>query len=415
MKKFLLAIILMGVALICAHAQPISVRLVIPRLDLFMGARFSDNGEETFALDTRSRLDLNVDTSGKVGVGLRIGFDGTIDTSTSQLRSNAGTTIPLSLDLLRVSLGDVNTDPVYLTLFTGRYDFIGLGRDFGSRFNSDFVYLSYSGERYAKNLGNGLTEEYEGLFEVVGSGLKFGTNWGTNDIATELYLYQDNRFNVDGATQENAAIAGAGTRAGYSIDVRGLYNSQVVQVDTYAGVSFLTPVSDDDGVGDDASLAVTGRGGVMLNLNVAPEFQLYSQLGIPWIDFTNLSSFVDNFGLEQFQVLIEPRFTIAEVVGIHFTALVRPVRYNQQVRRAAGLDLNLKMLFGVLAAESVQGGFDVRVEFEEGLLYDSLNISPFVRLIFSGILFEIAGDMSVFPFEPLESLRIFLTARTSIN
>ena len=134
------------------------------------------------------------------------------------------------------------------------------------------------------------------------------------------------------------------------------------------------------------------------------------QIGIPgWkVD--------DEFGIDNIYLLFEPRINFGKV-ALHTTFFYHPLEYlhikTEDERGKA--DINIKLLFGDLVKNSVQGGLETTLGLKVyGMSDYSVAMAPFISFLGSGLQWDIKLRTDMLAFKtPGKAFEIFAGVKTS--
>ena len=374
MKKILSPLILLLIAPFTVFSADISV----PSLELIT-RMYPDNG--VFSLQTKGSFEMEVEGGYKFGGKLKLGIDDAVvddifgnntavveDSSNNLITVEDITSGASGLPLLAFKAAEVRINelfgvPLSVSYFTGIIDDFCTGDIFHSYFGTAIIEPRMSGFMY---FGDGVN--YDGLHSVAGTGASMASTFGTEWNYTRAYIYQD-------------AYLGSGF---FSADLRSAFNIDDLKLEAFLGASF--PVST----------AGIYRGGFLLYYKASETGSFFAQIGIPRWD-----PVVDNFGIELFYFLFEPRLKFG-IFGINLSFFWHPSYYhNTQTNEDGSIDLLVDLAFGDIELFPVTGGISPQLTYNANSTTDQFQVkaSPYMTVATAGVLWDFKLDVNVLPFD----------------
>ncbi|TVR90119.1 MAG: hypothetical protein EA428_08840 [Spirochaetaceae bacterium] len=260
--------------------------------------------------------------------------------------------------------------PLELRYFIGDSDRFGTGREFPSRFGLRYFASDMRGMRYFRETS---IPVYDGLHSVYGQGLRLTTGRLSETWELRGYTYADPRLK-----RENR----------YSSDLRLLFGSQGLSVDSFVGASY--PYGDSGRY----------RAGTMLFFDNGSIAQFFAQIALPaWQPMDSISA-------EDLFLLFEPRLYLRPI-WFALTFFWHPTVYEQRLTEAEGYsDIQLEAMIARLDRTGLAGGirngfrFRPRDPDAEQL---SVRLSPFIKSRVPGYSWELALETQIYPYENLQS------------
>jgi hypothetical protein len=285
--------------------------------------------------------------------------------------------------------------PFDTTYFVGRQDYFASGDDFVPLFGATPFTTELRGPMvYPEGVGGDPNLFYEGIHAVNGTGFKLATS---TKLSTRMvgyfYLYQDSDI-------------GAGSWSG---DIRGLYNTDKVKLELFAGASA-------------TSTARYGiyRAGLMFFAAPGDVGEFFAQVGMPFFDPES------GFTVDNLYVLFEPRINF-DFGYLALSVFYHPLYYRQHLPRdydaltgrsseKSALDTSFDLRFGEISEQGVEGGFWSLLAFRPLTTTPlTVDIAPYYSVIAGGVQWDFKLDLRLFPFpgQWFGILRPFIGLRTS--
>jgi hypothetical protein len=400
-KKWCLAFVLL-----CAAVFPVfTVELLVFPFEISNRAMI-DDGE--FVLSSAAAMDITLKQGHKYGILLGFSFESANLGKNLAYRNFDLQYLPpgrppgrddynaladrlnnqaiLSFRVIRISVKDVFTLPLELSLFAGNGDAFCTGDDFSSRFGippigTDFKGLFYFPERIEENV----FRRYKGIHETRGMGLSLGLNrW--DFLIPLVYLYQ-NIPEVDSS---------GGFEGHYSGDFRLLLNRESLKFEVFGGITLSQ--------GPD----VIYRGGLLAFFNSGYGADFLIQCGVP------SKNTEEPLNIDHIYFLMEPRIDFG-FLRLFLTFFYHPVYYlsltAEEERGKA--DVNIKLLTGGLLRYGIEGGLETTLGIKKS--WDetfSLGITPFISLVNGGLRWDLKFRWNPLETRPAESFEFFMGIRT---
>jgi hypothetical protein len=280
--------------------------------------------------------------------------------------------------------------PVEFSYFIGMADNFCSGDDFPQRFGTAPVGTNFRGLSYFPNgIGGNPAFQYNGIYEVVGSGISVTlTPW--ESIIPSFYLYQDDAF-----INSTTGIPDSGR---FSSDMRVLVNSLHVKLEAFAGAT-----APYGGYG-------MYRGGVLALFTTGTGADFLAQVGVPGWDGGS------SFSIDNLFFLFEPRLDFGPA-AIHITLFYHPLRYMQILNptEQGATDLNVQLLVGNILKNGLEGGLETTtgIHPHETPTF-SLRISPFLSAITEGARWDFKIRIDPLSYgRPIEMFETYMGVRTS--
>ncbi|MDR1143275.1 MAG: hypothetical protein LBK77_03525 [Spirochaetaceae bacterium] len=301
----------------------------------------------------------------------------------------------LSIRYLEAVVRDLFDKPLELAFFIGRYNKLGSGDDFQERFGTVQVGTGMRGFLYyPEGLGGDPSLRFNGAIHgILGTGLALKGLF-LDKVVPSVYLYQDLSF--------KDPVTGTYLPGHYSGDFSLMVNGEIVKFEGFTGVTYINqgnPVL---------------RGGLLAYVS-SGSMGLLMQAGLPYWE-AGKSITIDNF-----YFLLEPRLRF-EKLGMGFTFFYHPVYYmNREILDenndpdSGKADINLKVFYGDISRSTFEGGLEttlgMRMHNGEDM---TLWISPFVRTVTSGLLWDFKVRVNVLYFtEGGDLMEGFIGIRTA--
>lgn len=252
-------------------------------------------------------------------------------------------TLALQFNRASISLQNINGSSWFFRFFVGKDGKLGSGTVFQREFETQAIRPIF--EKTSSN-----DDLYNGIHQVIGTGVQIGTKAKTKPISTSLFIYQDS---------VNASNVGV-----YAADLTCSVDFPTVKMSAFAGYSY-----------PKATLGVF-RTGAMLYLTNNKGSALYSEFGIPYFQVAK------QFTIEDMYILFEPQTQLG-TTNLSLTFFYNPKYYlEKEVDEAGNIDISGRISFGKPNQTSFLGGFEATVTLkpkESSERYDVL-LSPFCKI-----------------------------------
>ncbi|MFN2310629.1 MAG: hypothetical protein ABR590_01080 [Spirochaetia bacterium] len=357
-----------------ADAVEVPVDMPAPHLEILSSASVIDD-----ELVLRGAVDLDFELSFQSGVdaGLLFHADSSDflrepvpNVTTDPALNNDPGYQPLYLSGVYIGSRSLFETPFELRYFIGESDTFGSGREFPSRFDLSYFASEMRGMRYFQESG---IPVYDGLYSIYGHGLRLSTGQLRKNTELRAYAYHDPRLE-----QQNR----------YSSDIRLLYGSSGLSIDSFLGASY--PYGNSGRY----------RAGTMLFFNNGSIAQFFAQIALPaWEPMQSVSA-------EDLFLLFEPRLYLRPV-WFALTFFWHPTVYEQVATDAEGYsDIQLEAMIGRLnrngLAGGIRNGFRFRPRDPEAEQL-SVRLTPFIKSRAPGYSWELAVESQVYPYESFQS------------
>ncbi len=332
-----------------------SANVAIPSLELTTRGYLE---EGAFKLNTRGNMDLLFEGGYKFGGRVILNFE------SDSIEEISGDATYLSFKTASVVIRDFLSLPIDLTYFTGEYDIFCTGDIFPDYYGTEAIASDFRGYVY---FPDGI--QYNGIYLVNGTGLKFSSSFGTDWNNTSLYIYQD-------------SYLGTGH---FSADFNTIINLEKFKLEAFLGGSF--PVSDYGFY----------RTGVLLFYKTGEAGEFLTEIGIPKWD-----PMYDPFEIDLFYFLFEPRVKF-NIMSIIMTLFWHPGYYKEYLLESTNelgsVDINMNLLFGKPKITPLSGGVESCLSFST-FSDDQFTavVSPYFNAITSGVIWNLKLKVKLFPF-----------------
>jgi hypothetical protein len=371
-----------ALALFAPWGPLFGAEITVPRLEVVSRGAM-DGGNPV--ISTMAEADIALEGGYKYGITLGLGFEAQnlekaiaygrmkmdpfpnptsiTDVEFNPLIDRYNNQAVLSVRFLEATVRELFGKPLELSFFAGRYNGLGSGDEFISRFGTFPVGTDYRDFFYFPDGLNGdPSMRYNGsIHSIVGTG--FALSYAGETVVPTFYAYQDLSY----------YDAGAGTyRSGdYSGDYRLLVNSLNVKFEFFAGGSYLISANP------------VFRGGLAAYFTNSEGVGFFLQAGIPRWDYGNTISIDDCY------FLIEPRLRFGPA-GLNLTFFYHPAFYfNQPTKDERRGDINLKFFVGNISTTALEWGLESTVSLKIDNGEDlSFWVSPFLSAVTSGLRWD---------------------------
>jgi hypothetical protein len=394
-----------------------AAEITVPHLELSSRGAVEDGD---FGISTSAEADIALNGGYKYGITLGLGAEipnlekalsyGRLDlpyasagspsdteynAMTDEVNDRFNNQATLSIRYLEAAVRDLFGKPLELAFFIGHYNKLASGDDFQERFGTVQVGTDMKGFfYYPEGLGGDSAFRFNGaIHRILGTGLALKGVF-LDKIIPSLYLYQDLSFKDE--------VTGSFLPGHYSGDFKILINGEIFKFEGFTG---LTYVNNDNPV---------LRGGLLAYASKGP-MGLLMQAGLPHWEAEKTIT-IDNF-----YFLMEPRLRF-EKIGMNLTFFYHPVYYmNREILDEnhepdnGKADINLKVFYGDINHSAFEGGLETTLVMTIHNGEDmSLWISPFVRAVTSGLLWDFKVRVNVLYFnEGGDLMEGFIGIRTA--
>ncbi len=316
--------------------------ILVPRMELYTHGTLEGD-----SLELRTTGNIELELEGGYKLGGKIAFR----MNSSDLEDD---TVPHILEYKygSVSINNIFDIPLDITYFVGEGDLLCEGQSFTNLFGTWNFATNYSGFLYFP--GN---YRYEGISRIDGTGFAISSDFGSESIKTFLYTYQDNTLGL----------------GDYTSVARTILNTESLKLEAFLKGSY--PV---------ASAGLYGAG-LLFYYSPAETGEFFAQIGIPrW------NPVDDEFGIDLFYFLFEPRLKLGPV-SVIMTYFLRPGYYlNEATGEEGNMDLNLNFLLGKPEVSPISGGLETTFKMASGTdeNFFNLSVSPYFGAITSGVVWD---------------------------
>ncbi|MBI9102146.1 MAG: hypothetical protein JEY99_07010 [Spirochaetales bacterium] len=319
--------------------------ILVPRMELYSHGSLED---DTLKLRTRGNIQMDLEGGYKLGGKIAFKMD-----STDFLENDALDADEHNLEFKygSVTINGLLNIPLDLTYFVGEGDILCEGKSFNHLFGTWNFATNYSGYLYFPE-----GTLYEGISKVDGTGLSLTSDFGRENIKAFLYTYQDNTLDL----------------GEYTTTGRILFNLESLKLEAFLKASY--PVTEAGLYG----------AGLLFYFKPAETGEFFAQIGIPRWDPVD-----DDFGIDLFYFLFEPRLNLGPV-SVVMTYFLRPGYYlNQATDEAGNMDLNLNFMLGQPEVTPISGGVETTLQMASGdENFFNLSVSPYFGAITSGVVWD---------------------------
>lgn len=376
--RFLLFTILLAAPTLPSFAADIR----IPALELMTWGRMDDGG---FGLFSRAYLELLVEGGSK--------FGGRVELMLEDENLEDGRSLPdpydpdemeqvlqkyLLLKSVSFEIKRLFETPINLVYFSGTTDVFASGDVFPRIFESDPVASLVRGYRY---FPTGVI--YDGIHTVRGTGFKIHAPGLAERFNLAVYTYQDEYFG----------------RGKYSSDIRAVYNSGDLKIETFVGATY-----------PDTDMGIY-RAGLLFFYSTGLGGEFFTQIGIPrWDPLVD-----DKFTTDLFYLLFEPRVRM-DLFSIVLTFFWHPEYYNQVETNESGtLDLFIRFAYGDLGKTSYNLGVENQLTLQTRAGDQmAFRVSPYLSLVTSGIAWDFRVNFKLHPYRMSELFETFIGIKTEL-
>ena len=352
-----------------------SANVYVPSLELITRATLTD---WVLSLTTRGDIDIVIGGGYKFGGQVGLSYQGTeLEKGTS---AGAAGQEGLVFRSAGVSISRILELPLSFTYFVGESDAFCSGDAFLTLFGTESAGTNYRGFMYFPT-----GPVYEGMHIVTGTGIKVDLQPEDSGFLLSVYGYQDSTIS-----------ATDGVVGHYSLDVRTLVAMDNLKVEAYAG--FTNPVS---------TLGYYRGGLLFFAADRGVEF--VSQIGIPKWD-----PGVDDFGIELFYLLFEPRLHLG-IFSIIPTFFWQPQYYlNVDSGMSGSFDVNLNFRLGNIQDTPVSAGLEANLSFHrQGAEQISVKGSPYFSFVTPGIIWDVKLNVKAWPFSLTDLLEGYIRIKAA--
>ncbi len=362
--------------LLAATAWPASV--IVPSLEMISHVA---NTGVTLEVQTYANMALSLEGGAKFGGTVAFGL---LHQQSIELLEASG----LSLDFLSASMSarDVLSLPVNISYFVGAGDVLCSGDGF-TQFGVQPIMTAYRGY-FAFATG----PQYDGIYEVWGSGVHVQFVPKAETASLDLYVYEDTHPTWPGGSPPLISSLGA-----WSGDLRFLLNFPAVKVESFVGAT-LVPTGAPFGL---------YRGGLLFYAT-GGNVEFLAQVGIPLWDPSEYPA----LNVDLFYLLVEPRLHLG-IVSVVPTFVWHPAGYMQGINpdEVGAFDVNLNISLGDVARSARQGGVEGNIRFQSSLGQFMVKASPWFGFMTPGVLWTLKLTANLFPFDARQLLEGFVGVR----
>jgi hypothetical protein len=362
----------------------------VPLLELVTWGRLESG---VFGFDTRGDMELRVDGGYKFAGRVLFGF------SSSTLETAAFNDM-LRFTAARVTLREIFGAPLNLTWFIGEAEAFCSGAVFPDLFGSPVIASRFfSFVHFQPEPGPPpVYYTYRGIYTPNGTGLVLDWLPGERRLQLSWYLYQDSSIDAD-------ADYTTLDWGHFSSDFRAAINLDRIKLEAFVGATYPVP---DGTVG-------YYRGGLLFYA-AEQSVEFLAQIGIPrW------NPYLEAIDIDLLYLFVEPRVRFG-AFAIAPSFFWRP-RYflNEEtnvVEDTGGqaFDINLDLQVGKPAQWPVGGGLEGNFVYQTELAGVPVNemrfkLSPYLRLLTSGVTWELRVPVNLFPLDASDPAQVFLTVQ----
>jgi hypothetical protein len=331
-----------------------------------------------FGFTSRGSLDLKIEGGVKFGGRVTLGYETTA-------LEDTGDVTGVTFASAGIELRQLGGAPLDLAFFVGQDDVFCSGDAFPDLFGTASIATRYRGFFYFPE-----SIIYDGIHSVEGTGFRLTFPTGSERFLASAYLYQDMRF-TRGAPGLEVFFPGH-----YSADLRFLLNFEHFKLEAFGGATLPVP-----------GVPYGSYRGGMLFYAGQENVEFLAQIGIPRIAPT-----VDTFSLNLFYLLFEPRVNLG-LLHIMPTFFWHPQYYlHESTGELGSFDVNLNFLLASDERPTVSGGIEANLVFASqeaaGTQQLDVTVSPYLRFITPGVLWDLKVNANVFPFDLDTLVDVFL-------
>jgi hypothetical protein len=345
--------------------------IIVPTMELITHGYYAQPSGP-FLLETYGNMSLEVQGGYKFGGSIAFGLNNQLNLENlSSLLPQP----PFRFLSASMTIRDILSAPLNFTYFVGLNDIFGSGAGF-AEFGAPPIMTRYRGFIYFPSIDLTVKPIYDGIYQVQGTGARFGWVPNAEHASLDLYVYEDTHLN-EAASPSPSVPLGV-----YSADLRFLLNWDSVKLEGFIGAS-----------GNGVSPYGFYRGGLLFyaaNTNV----EFLAQIGLPKWDPA-----IDPIGVNLFYLLVEPRLHLG-AFSIVPTFFWHPVYYMQSAypSEQGTFDVNLNMYFGDQSTSTFQGGAEGNFQFQAYVGGFALRVSPWIGFTTPGITWTLKVNANLWPF-----------------
>jgi hypothetical protein len=373
-------------ALFLMGATAFAASITVDKLELLTHGAY-DNDNSLFSVKSRLYFDLSFEGGDKFAgllkmdflsgsleddlynAGLTLSSSGNATKDITTVLSRLNSAVGPRLRTAAISARRLFDLPIEATYFIGTLDTFCSGDDFVSLFGAAPFGTELSGPMASPDgIGGDADRYYDGLDTVYGTGLRLG--YVGKGSAYYLYAYQDSDL-------------GAGNWTG---DLRALFDTGALKLETYAGGSYAPSVSN--------SSAGIYRGGLLFDYAPGNVGEFLAQIGMTrW-------NALESPSINNFYFLFEPRINFYPG-SFAITVFYHPAYYREKATNEQGsFDLNFNLKFGNVSTTGSQGGVTSLLSFRPyvtGSDTFTMSVSPYYAAIASGVEWSFKLDLRILP------------------
>ncbi|HVP17968.1 MAG TPA: hypothetical protein VMU36_03170 [Spirochaetia bacterium] len=339
-----------------------------------------------YALQTYGNVVIQVEGGYKFGAQIDLNFLSSINPTFSLEQYPANS---LGIYGASVIMRDVFGSSIDISYFVGQNDYFCRGDGF-SYFGATTFATSYAGFMYFP-----AGPLYQGVYQVDGTGVRIDITPVIESLRFSVYAYEDTHANDLLSAYIPTSISTLPALGAYSVDVRALFNMDVVKLEGFLGGTYAS-----------ASLFGYYRGGLMLYAT-NKDVEFFAQVGVPEWDPSSA------FSINLFYLLFEPRLHLGQFSVVP-TFFWHPAYYQQfsNPSEVGNFDVNVNVYFGDLVKTSIRGGIEGNFKFQSssmtspGILQTST--SPYVSFATAGVVWTVRTNFKFFPFDSADFFTAFI-------